>query len=117
MTVLSLSMIAFLRSYQQEDIQLDESWTASAQGAELSSGLELYEGYCSSCHGDTGQGGTALSLSNRTFLSSVSDDFLRYAIARGRRGTAMGSYDSSLSAKEIADLVLAIRSFGETPGE
>lgn len=110
-------LIAFMRSYQEVDIELDQSWTAADDGAELGSGLELYERHCSFCHGDTGQGDAALSLNNRTFLSSASDDFLRYAIARGRRGTAMGAYDVSLSAKEIADLVLAIRSFGETTGE
>ncbi|MBT6179081.1 MAG: c-type cytochrome [Deltaproteobacteria bacterium] len=110
-------LIAFLRSYQEVDIEIDADWTASDDGAELAPGLELYASQCAFCHGATGEGDVALSLNNRTFLSSVSDDFLRYAIARGRRGTAMGAYDGSLSAKEIADLVLAIRSFAETTGE
>ena len=110
-------LVAFLRSYQEVDIEIDENWKAEDEGAELESGLELYAQQCAFCHGDAAQGDSALSLNNRTFLSSVSDDFLRYAIARGRRGTAMGAYDVSLSAKEIADLVLAIRSFGDTTGE
>ena len=96
---------------------MDDSWTSEQGGAELALGLELYELHCSFCHGDVGQGDSALSLNNPTFLSTASDDFLRYAIARGRRGTAMGAYDTTLSAKDIASLVLAIRSFGNETGE
>ena len=110
-------LISFLRSYQEDEISLDDTWTPARDGGELASGLELYELHCSFCHGVSAEGDAALSLNNPTFLSSASDDFLRYAIARGRRGTVMGAYDTSLSAKEIADLVLAIRSFGEATGE
>ena len=75
-------------------VELDESWTPDQDGGELALGLELYEQNCSYCHGDVGQGDAGLSLNNRTFLSTASDDFLRYAIARGRRGTSMGAYDT-----------------------
>ena len=110
-------LIAFLRSYQEIEVEMDPNWTAAQDGGELSTGLELYELHCSFCHGDVGQSDSALSLNNPVFLETASDDFLRYAIARGRRGTAMGAYDTTLSAKDIASLVLAIRSFGEQTGE
>ena len=110
-------LIAFLRSYQEVEVEMDESWTPDRDGGELALGLELYEQNCSYCHGDVGQGDAGLSLNNRTFLSTASDDFLRYAIARGRRGTSMGAYDTTMSAKDIASLVLAIRSFGNETGD
>ena len=110
-------LIAFLRSYQEVEVEMDDSWSAAENGADLTLGLELYRQNCSFCHGDVGQADSALSLNNPTFLRTARDDFLRYAIARGRRGTAMGAYDTTLSAKDIASLVLAIRSFGNETGE
>jgi len=110
-------LIAFLRSYQEVEVEMDETWTPTRDDGELALGLDLYAQHCSFCHGDVGQSDSALSLNNPTFLDTASDDFLRYAIAKGRRGTAMGGYDTTLSAKDIASLVLAIRSFGEQTGE
>ena len=109
-------LIAFLRSYQEVEVEMDETWTPARDDGELALGLDstlsiapfamvmLAERF-------------SLSLNNPTFLDTASDDFLRYAVAKGRRGTAMGGYDTTLSSKDIASLVLAIRSFGEQTGE
>lgn len=110
-------LIAYLRTYQVETVTLDADWNAVDAGGDLANGLELYRVQCSYCHGDTAQGDAALSLNNRTFLETATDDYLRYAIALGRRGTVMGQYDASLTAQEITDLVVAIRSFGAQSGE
>ena len=59
-----------------------------------------------------GRGGSAPSLSNPEFLEAAGDGFIRYAIARGRRGTRMAAYESQLAAQQIDDLTALIRSWG-----
>src|SRR5262245_56356311 len=58
-------------------------------------GRNHYAYLCATCHGVDGNGyvaDNAPSLRNPAFLASVTDDFLRAAILRGRPGTAMGAY-------------------------
>lgn len=60
-----------------------------------SQGAAAYAKYCALCHGDKGQGyqaDSANALTNQSFLSSVSDEFLRDGIARGRPGTPMSGW-------------------------
>ena len=73
-------------------------------------GLSLYETYCSSCHGEDGEGASALSLNNPTFLESVSDGFLLHVLEEGREGTTMLSYRDILSTEQMYDIVSYIRS-------
>lgn len=77
-------------------------------------GATLYAAQCAQCHGDQGQGESALSLNNPTFLESVSDGFLLHALTEGRSGTTMISYDQILTEQEMFDLVVFIRSFEES---
>jgi cytochrome c oxidase cbb3-type subunit 3 len=66
---------------------------------------------CATCHGARGQGGTYMSVSNPEFLAVAGDGFLRWAVARGRDGTAMVGYDTLLTAQNIDDLVVLMRSW------
>jgi cytochrome c oxidase cbb3-type subunit 3/ubiquinol-cytochrome c reductase cytochrome c subunit len=59
----------------------------------------LYVRYCKLCHGEKGEGyaaDNAPSLISKTFLETVSPQFLRLAIERGRPGTAMAAYGKAL---------------------
>ena len=76
-------------------------------------GAILYAQQCSVCHGESGEGASALSLNNPTFLESVSDGFLLHALEEGREGTTMLSYRDTLTQEELYDLVSFIRSFEE----
>ena len=76
-------------------------------------GKPLYDQLCASCHGATGEGESALSLNNPTFLESVSDGFLLHALQEGRQGTTMASYRDILTEEEMYDIVAYIRSFEE----
>lgn len=78
----------------------------------------IYAGHCAMCHGDTGEGyksDYANALSNQDFLTTVSDQFLWSAIARGRPRTAMAAhlerYGGPLDEMEIDLLVNLIRSW------
>ena len=93
-----------------------------ARDAELVAGARLYRTYCGLCHGDEGEGyaaDDANALANQDFLVSVSDEFLRAAIAEGRPGTAMAAYaqrrGGPLSDDEIARLVAFIRGWQQEP--
>ena len=80
---------------------------------DIENGSSLYDIHCVQCHGEQGQGDSALSLDNATFLESVSDGFLLHALTEGRSGTTMISYSQILTEEEMFDLVAFIRSFEE----
>ena len=71
-------------------------------------GRQAYAKYCATCHGPTAGGyvaDNAPSLRAITFLESASDDFIRAGISRGRPGTAMAAFASSLGGPlEPADV-------------
>ncbi|MBI3203595.1 MAG: c-type cytochrome [Myxococcales bacterium] len=72
-------------------------------------GLALFRERCAGCHGGRGQGKTAVSLENPTFLATASDGFIRYAIEHGRPGTPMPAFGASLTGQQLDDLTAAIR--------
>ncbi len=78
---------------------------------DVGNGEALYLDECSHCHGNAGEGISALSLSSPEFLEVVPDEFLQIVIAEGRTGTAMPAYQDSLTADEIDDIVAFIRSW------
>ena len=102
------SLVDLMRSWQyEESIKL----TAEPVLGDPVSGRTAYDQFCASCHGDEGQGVTAVSLNNPEFLAMASDGQIRIAIAKGRRGTSMVAYQDLLSEDTIDDLVALIRSW------
>lgn len=73
-------------------------------------GAELYERDCASCHGAEGEGLNAPALAHPMFLSSVSDAFIRHAIAYGREETPMIGYADLLDNEELDALTAFLRS-------
>jgi mono/diheme cytochrome c family protein len=74
-------------------------------------GAEAYVSYCSSCHGDVGRGGArAGSIVDQSYLSLVSDQYLRTIVIVGRQ--EMGHPDwrgdvpgKPMSQQDISDVV------------
>jgi mono/diheme cytochrome c family protein/rhodanese-related sulfurtransferase len=101
-------LIAYLRS-------LDDGAPIDVHGRRVTGNTErgtaLYRQRCASCHGESGQGKTALSLSSPTFVATASPGFIRYAIEHGRPGTRMPAFGALLSPQEIDDVTLAVRGF------
>ena len=54
-------------------------------------GRGIYDSTCKSCHGDLATRGEAVQLANPNFLQEASDEFIRYAIVKGRPGTQDGA--------------------------
>jgi cytochrome c oxidase cbb3-type subunit 3 len=77
-------------------------------------GAQLYAGMCAVCHGENGEGykaDQAPMLAHPDFLASVSDEFLRIAIAHGRPGTTMSAWGTELGGPLHTDEVLALIAF------
>lgn len=73
-------------------------------------GSALYQRDCASCHGTEGEGIDAPALAHPMFLSSVSDAFIRHAIAQGREETPMIAYADALDDRELDALTAFLRS-------
>ncbi len=78
-------------------------------------GEELFAQRCKLCHGDRGGTGPNVRIGNPQLLASASDGFLRYAIQRGRPGTAMPAFEQSLGAAGIEDILAALRAWQTPP--
>ena len=76
---------------------------------------DLYDIRCASCHGDQGQNGLYMSISNPEFLASASDGYLHHALVVGRAEAGMPAFGTALTPQQIDDLVVLIRSWQVDP--
>jgi mono/diheme cytochrome c family protein len=84
-------------------------YSSSAAG-NSSSGAQVYASNCQSCHGPDGKGGTAGSVVDASYLSLVSDQYLRTIVIAGRPdlGHPDWKHDASgqpLTAEQVSDVV------------
>lgn len=77
---------------------------------DIQQGEAIYQKNCASCHGKEGEGVNAPALGNQSALTHNKDEFIRYAIEKGREGTPMVSFSSILSSEEIDNVTAFIRS-------
>ncbi|MDO6692007.1 c-type cytochrome [Aliiglaciecola sp. 3_MG-2023] len=94
-------------------------WQSGAQRVKLSEepvygdiakGEALYQQNCTTCHGENGEGVTAPALFNPSFLAHNKDEFIRYAIEKGREDTPMQGFSDRLSETDIDNVTAFIRS-------
>ena len=112
------SLVAFIRqlggNVQYKADTQPQIW---AKG-DTNFGQRLFTENCAGCHGKTGEGLEAPALSNKNFLTNVTDTFLVETISRGRRGTVMQGFNNSsvvrraLTREEIESIVVYVRSLG-----
>lgn len=104
-------LVAHVRRWQTApSVALDDGYRAAGDAA---AGAAVYARECASCHGADGWGDGAPRLAGEVFQASASDDFIRQTLRRGRRGTAMRSYD--LAPADEDALIAFIRTFDPTP--
>jgi cytochrome c oxidase cbb3-type subunit III len=80
-------------------------------------GEDLYGRMCAVCHGASGQGyaaDQAPALANADFLASVTDPYLRTAIAEGRPGTTMSAWSADRGGPLVHEDVDAVVAFLRT---
>ncbi|MCC2618095.1 c-type cytochrome [Aestuariibacter halophilus] len=94
-------------------------WQSGAERIKLSEepvlgdvvrGEQVYQQHCASCHGKNGEGVTAPALGNQSALAHNKDEFIRYAIEKGRQDTPMKAFEDILSAEDIDNVTAFIRS-------
>ena len=83
--------------------------SSSLLAADLKAGEQVYRKKCVMCHGDKGQGGSALKINDRKVLSKT-DEAIRKVIAEGGKG--MPGYQNSLKPEEMDSLMAFLRSWG-----
>lgn len=77
---------------------------------DIDAGENIYQKNCASCHGENGEGVNAPALGNQSFLAHNKDEFIRYAIEKGRQGTPMQAFENKLTQQEIDNVTAFIRS-------
>jgi len=89
-----------------------------ALGPAETKGSETYARMCAVCHGAEGEGykaDRAPAIAHEGFLSTVTDEFLRHAIVRGRRNTTMSAWGvergGPLTPEEVDEIVAFMRSW------
>lgn len=122
MNMMKITIIATILS-------LAFSINALALNDDAEKGKQLFKKHCIQCHGLSGEANTKIAkmlatppanFDDPTYkdsrgkkLSEYSDDQLESKIKYGSKGTAMPSFKSKLSDKEIEYLVAYVRSFAK----
>ena len=75
----------------------------------LGSGPEIFDEFCSQCHGPQGQGGIGPSFQDPAFQARFTDDAMFTTIDIGHQATAMIAWGQVLSDNQIESLVQFIR--------
>jgi mono/diheme cytochrome c family protein len=80
------------------------------------SGAEIYQSYCATCHGETGLGdgvaGASLVPPPKNLMelqAQVQDDYLFWRIHEGKSGTAMVAWKGILTDEQIWQVVSFLR--------
>ncbi len=89
---------------------------ALPEGNRLADGVQVYAAECVACHGANGTGTTlAPALNSDQLRAERSAAQLTNAIQFGVAGTVMPAWDQTLTAEQIASLVLLVQRWGDLP--
>jgi len=112
------SLVAYFRSFSELPYIGDEVDAQKDAHGDPNLGKVWFDQICSTCHGVDGDGynsgGTGTAIGNASFLSKVSDGFLRTTIKNGRSNTRMLGFSgpeglANLSDQEIDDVIVYLR--------
>lgn len=79
------------------------SYVATSPGNE-ESGADVYNTFCSSCHGPAGRGGSrASSIVDSAFLTLVSDQYLRTLVIAGRPELGAPDWQGNIPGKPMSE--------------
>lgn len=83
--------------------------------AGVGEGGELYDAYCTVCHGGLGEGQAMGKPLTDTVANRLSDTDLLSVITDGRAGTGMAAWGDSFSEEEIYDIANFVRTLQGKP--
>lgn len=90
--------------------------TSSQVTAGVGEGGELYDAYCTVCHGGLGEGQAMGKALTDSMANKLSDTDLLSVITDGRAGTGMAAWGGSFSEEEIYDIANFVRILQGKPG-
>ena len=92
-----------------------EMRTIEVTDAVAQAGQAVYAANCVPCHGAEGEGrlGIGPKLNSETFLAAASDGYLLRTIARGRQGTTMPGWATTLDRGEVESVIAYMRNWSE----
>jgi putative heme-binding domain-containing protein len=90
--------------------------TSSQVAAGVGEGGELYDAYCTVCHGGLGEGQAMGKPLTDSVANKLSDTDLLSVITDGRAGTGMAAWGGSFSEEEIYDIANFVRTLQGKPG-
>ncbi|MCB9594398.1 MAG: c-type cytochrome [Sandaracinaceae bacterium] len=92
-----------------------EMRSIEATPAAAQAGQAVYGANCVPCHGAEGEGrlGIGPKLNSETFLAAASDGYLLRTIGRGRVGTTMPGWGTTLDRGEVESVIAYMRSWQE----
>ncbi len=95
------------------------TYSSSTQG-DSNSGAQVYASSCQSCHGPDGKGGPAGSVVDASYLSLVSDQYLRSIVIAGRPELGHPDWKNDvagqpLTAGQVSDVVAWLASKRPAP--
>ncbi|MEA3461668.1 MAG: c-type cytochrome, partial [Bacteroidota bacterium] len=94
----------------KQQVHMSGSRDLSGLRGNSSRGGQLYEQYCSPCHGPRGKGDVAVALNQEGLLSRASDQFIMETVLNGRGNTGMPGW-SVLDDQQLVDLLTHIKSW------
>ncbi len=101
-------LLAYIKSWRNKKVSYNSFVNASQNGSAYN-GKRLFYDNCASCHGNDKDGGIGPSLNSKEFLTLADNKFLYNTIVKGRRNTAMASYNH-LGKKALGDITAYLRS-------
>jgi len=84
--------------------------------AGVGEGGELFDAYCSVCHGGLGEGQAMGKALTDSVANRLSDKELLLVISDGRTGTGMAAWKDAFSEEEIFDIASYVRTLQGKPG-
>ena len=91
-------------------MNMSAAYAKQSPSWKIKHGALLFSKYCSSCHGDRGQGGVGVPLALPDFINNVDDNYLYRTIRLGRPGRVMPSF-RKLPRRDINAIIVYMRSW------
>ncbi len=89
---------------------------SNTTSAGVGEGGELFDAYCSVCHGGLGEGQAMGKALTDSVANRLSDKELLLVISDGRTGTGMAAWKDAFSEEEIFDIASYVRTLQGKPG-
>jgi mono/diheme cytochrome c family protein len=109
--VLMVAMLAAFPLYLAVEPEAREEARSNQLRSLESEGASIWEFNCASCHGETGEGGTAPALNAEQFLQAATDEQIGLLVSVGVPGTPMGAFAQDFGGPLTTDQIRAVRTY------